>query len=118
MASSGAVVNRESTVVRDIAEKELREFLASTEALLSAIGDEGGESVNELRDRLAKTAADVRRRLGKSFFETARERYYQVRDTAASVNRFTRQYPWLAVAIGTGIGVLIGRVMSPPTAPE
>jgi ElaB/YqjD/DUF883 family membrane-anchored ribosome-binding protein len=106
-------MNRQDTVVRDIAAKELREVLASTEALLSAIGDEGGESVNELRNRLEKTVADVRRELGKSFFETARERYHQVRDTAVSVNRFTRRYPWLAVAIGTGIGVLIGRIMSP-----
>lgn len=111
-------MNREGTVVRDIAAKELREVLASTEALLSAIGDEGGDSVNELRVRLTNTIADVRRELGKSFFETARERYYQVRDTAVSVNRFTHRYPWLAVVIGTGIGVLVGRVMSPRTAPE
>jgi len=111
-------MNRHETVVRDIAAKELREVLASTEALLAAIGDEGGESVNELRDRLTKTAADVRRKLDKSFFETARQSYYQVRDTAVSINRFTRRHPWLAVAIGTGLGVLIGRVMSPPTAPE
>lgn len=111
-------MNREDTVVRDIAAKELREVLASTEALLSAIGDEGGESVNELRDRLTRTVADVRKELEKSFFETARERYYQVRDTAVSVHRFTHRYPWLAVAIGTGLGVLIGRVMSPPTVPR
>jgi len=111
-------MNRHETVVRDLTAQQLREVLASTEALLSTIGHEGGESVNELRDRLTKTVADIRRKLDKSFFEAARQTYYQVRGTAVSVNRFTRQYPWLAVAIGTGIGVLIGRVMSPPTAPE
>ena len=111
-------MNRHGTVVRDVAAKELREVLATTEALLSAIGDEGGESVNELRNRLKKTVANVRRELDKSFFETARQGYYRVRGTVVSVHRFTRQYPWLAVAIGAGIGVLIGRVMSPPTAPE
>jgi ElaB/YqjD/DUF883 family membrane-anchored ribosome-binding protein len=104
-------MKQEDTLVRDIASKELREVLASTEALLSAIGDEGGESVQELRNRLTTTVADVRKELGKSFFDTARERYYQARDTAASVNRFAHQSPWLTVAIGAGIGVLIGRLM-------
>ena len=104
-------MKHEDTVVRDIAARELREVLASTEALLAAIGDEGGESVRELRNRLTTTMADVRKELGKSFFDTARERYYQARDTAASINRFAHQRPWLTVAIGAGIGVLIGRLM-------
>jgi len=104
-------MNQEATLVRDIAAKELRDVLASTEALLSAIGDEEGESVQELRLRLTRTVAEVRKELGKSFFDTARERYYQVRDTAASVNRFVHQSPWLTLAIGAGLGVLIGRLM-------
>jgi ElaB/YqjD/DUF883 family membrane-anchored ribosome-binding protein len=104
-------MKQEDRLVRDKAAKELREVLASTEALLSAIGDEGGESVQELRNRLTRTVEDVRKELGQSFFDAARERYYQVRDTATSINRFAHQSPWLAVAIGAGIGVLIGRVM-------
>jgi ElaB/YqjD/DUF883 family membrane-anchored ribosome-binding protein len=104
-------MKQEDTLVRDIAAKELREVLASTEALLSAISDEGGESVQELRNRLTTTVANVRKELGKSFFDTARERYYQARDTAASVNRFAHRHPWLTVAIGAGMGVVIGRLM-------
>jgi len=104
-------MKQESTVVRDIAGKELREVLASTEALLSALGNEGGDSVNELRNRLTRTMADVKKELGSSFMDNARQRYYQVRDTAASVNRFTRKRPWSAVTIGVGIGVLIGILM-------
>jgi len=104
-------MRQEDTVVRDIAAKELREVLASTEALLSVIDDAAGPSVQELRDRLTKTVADVRKELGKSFFDTARERYYQVRDTAAVVNRFAHRSPWLTVAIGACAGVLIGRLM-------
>jgi ElaB/YqjD/DUF883 family membrane-anchored ribosome-binding protein len=99
---------QDNTNVRDIAGKELREVLASTEALLSALGNESSDSVNELRDRLTKTVADVKKELGSSFMANARETYHQVRDTAATVNRFTRQRPWSAVTIGIGIGVLIG----------
>jgi ElaB/YqjD/DUF883 family membrane-anchored ribosome-binding protein len=104
-------MKQENTLVRDIAAKELREVLASTEALLSTIGDEGGGSVQELRNRLTRTVSDVRKELGGSFFDTARDRYYQARDTATSINRFAHQRPWLTVAIGAGIGVLIGRLM-------
>ena len=104
-------MKQEEMLVRDRAAKELREVLASTEALLSAIGHEGGESVQELRHRLTETVADVRKELGKSFLDTARQRYYQARDTATAVNRFAHQSPWLTVAIGAGIGVLIGRLM-------
>jgi ElaB/YqjD/DUF883 family membrane-anchored ribosome-binding protein len=104
-------MKQETTVVREIAGKELREVLASTEALLAALGNEGGDSVNELRDRLTRTVADVKKELGNSFLANTRETYRQVRDTAASVNRFTRQRPWSAVAIGVGIGVLIGTLV-------
>jgi ElaB/YqjD/DUF883 family membrane-anchored ribosome-binding protein len=100
-----------TTLVRDHAAKELREVLVSTEALLSTIGDEGGESVQELRNRLTRTVADVRKELGQSFFDTARDRYYQARDTATSINRFAHQHPWLTISIGAGIGVLVGRLM-------
>lgn len=104
-------MKQETTTVRDVAAKELREVLASTEALLAALDNESGESVNELRDRLTRTVADVKKELGNSFMANAREKYHQVRDTAASVNRFTRQRPWSAVTIGVGIGVLIGILM-------
>ena len=104
-------MKQENTSVRDLAAKELREVLASTEALLSTIGDEGGESVQELRNRLTRTVADVRKELGNSFFDTARDRYYQARDTATAINRFAHEHPWLTVTIGAGIGVLIGRHM-------
>ena len=104
-------MNQENMLVRDLAAKELRQVLASTEALLSVIGDEGGESVQQLRDRLTKTVADVKKELGQSFFDTARQRYYQARDTATAVNRFAHQHPWMTIALGTGIGVLVGRLI-------
>jgi ElaB/YqjD/DUF883 family membrane-anchored ribosome-binding protein len=104
-------MSQDNTVVRDIAANELREVLASTEALLAAIGNEGGESVQALRDRLTGTVADIKKELHQSFLEAAREKYYQARDTAASINRFAHQHPWLAIIIGAGFGVLLGRVM-------
>jgi len=101
-------MKQEYPAAKDVAAQELREALASTEALLSALRDDGSESVKELRARLATTIADIRRQLGSSFFASARDKYRQARRTAASVNQFTHRHPWSAVVIGTGIGVLIG----------
>ena len=105
-------MKQEYPEARDIAAKELREALASTEALLSALGDEQTESVRELRARLATTIEDIKEQLGNSFLANARYRYQQARRTAAAVNQFTHRHPWSAVIIGAGVGVLIGRLMA------
>ena len=48
-------MRHENPQARDVAQKELREVLASTEALLAALGDQGGEAIDELRGRLTST---------------------------------------------------------------
>ena len=111
-SAPGSVMKQEYLTAKDLAAKELREALASTEALLTALGDEESESVNELRARLTATIADIREQLGNSFLATARYRYHQARETAATVNRFTHRHPWSAVVIGVGVGVLIGRLVA------
>jgi ElaB/YqjD/DUF883 family membrane-anchored ribosome-binding protein len=104
-------MRQEYPTARDVARKELREVLASTEALLDALGDEGGESVNQLRERLTETIADVKQELGSSFFESARHSIGRARDTAVSVNDFVRHRPWSSVVIAAGVGVLAGLIL-------
>ncbi len=101
-------MRQEYPTARDVADKELREVLASTEALLAALGNEGGEAIEELRGRLTATIADVRSELGSSFVASAREKIARARETAASVDEFVHERPWSAVAIGAGIGLLVG----------
>src|SRR5215469_15248594 len=104
-------MRQEYPSARDVARKELREVLASTEALLEALGDEGGESISQLRARLTETIADVRRELSSSLMESAREKIGRARDTAVSVNDFVQERPWSAVVIATGIGLLAGLIL-------
>ena len=104
-------MRQEYPSARDVARKELREVLASTEALLEALGDEGGESIDQLRARLTETIADVRKELSSSFFGSAREKIGRARDTAVSVNDFVQERPWSAVVIAAGIGLLAGLIM-------
>lgn len=96
---------------RDVAGKELREVLTSTEALLAALGDEGGAAVEELRGRLTTTIADVKKQLGGSILSNARQTVARARDTATSVDDFVNQRPWTAVGIGAGVGLLVGLLL-------
>jgi ElaB/YqjD/DUF883 family membrane-anchored ribosome-binding protein len=104
-------MRQEYPTARDVARKELREVLASTEALLAALGNEGGEAIGDLRERLATTIADVKKELGNSFLDSARDTIYKARDTASSINDFVRESPWAAVGIGAGIGLLVGLIL-------
>jgi ElaB/YqjD/DUF883 family membrane-anchored ribosome-binding protein len=104
-------MRNENPSARDVAQKELRDVLSSTEALLAALGDQGGEAISELRDRLTTTIADVKKELGSSFVASAREKIAQARDTVTSVDEFVTGRPWTAVAIGAGIGLLAGLLL-------
>jgi ElaB/YqjD/DUF883 family membrane-anchored ribosome-binding protein len=104
-------MRQENLTPRDVAPTDLREVVASTEALLAALGNEGGEAVGELRGRLKATIADVKKELGSSFFANARETISKARDTASSVDEFVHESPWAAVAIGAGVGLLVGLIL-------
>jgi ElaB/YqjD/DUF883 family membrane-anchored ribosome-binding protein len=104
-------MRQEYPSARDFARKELRDVLASTEALVAALGDQSGETVNELRDRLTATISDVKKELGNSLLDSAREKIEMARDTATNVNEFVRERPWSAVAIAAGVGLLAGLIL-------
>ena len=60
---------------------------------------------------LETTIADVKRELGSSFISNARETISKARDTASSVDEFVHGSPWAAVAIGAGLGLLVGMIL-------
>ena len=104
-------MRNENLSPRDVAQKELRDVLSSTEALLAALGDQGGEAIGELRERLTTTIAEVKKELGTSFVASAREKIAQARDTVTSVDEFVTERPWTSVAIGAAIGLLAGLLL-------
>ena len=61
ISEAGPSMQTDNPQARDIAQQELRDVLASTEALLAALGDQGGEAIDELRARLTTTISDVKR---------------------------------------------------------
>jgi ElaB/YqjD/DUF883 family membrane-anchored ribosome-binding protein len=101
-----------------VAQKEIRQVVSSSEALLEALGDEGGAAVDELRERLTNTIAALRQHLDRSMLSNIRDTIATIRETAASANDFVRRRPWTAVAIGTVAGLLIGSVACSRGAPR
>jgi ElaB/YqjD/DUF883 family membrane-anchored ribosome-binding protein len=104
-------MRQEYPTARDVARKELREVLASTEALLEALDEQNSPAITELRERLTTTISDVKSELGSSFFATARETIGKARDTAVSVNDFVQGRPWSALVLAAGIGLLAGLIL-------
>jgi len=111
LQSGSDIMRYDYPSARDVAGPELREVLASTEELLAALGDESGPVVDELRERLKRTIAEVRGQLGSSFFSNARATFSRARDTASSLNAFVNLRPWTSVGIGIGVGVLVGMLL-------
>jgi ElaB/YqjD/DUF883 family membrane-anchored ribosome-binding protein len=96
-----------------VARREIRELIFNLESVLEEVGEEGGITVAELRQSLLNTIADIKEHSGDSLLDSVRARAHQVRNVVAGVNDFVRDYPWLAVAIGTGAGWLARSVLTP-----
>lgn len=79
---------------------EMDTLTENARALMSATADVAGEKISEARKRLAAA------------LERAKEFSGQVRDKAVesgkAVDRSVRENPYQAVAVGIGVGALIG----------
>jgi ElaB/YqjD/DUF883 family membrane-anchored ribosome-binding protein len=83
---------------------KLNELFDQTEKLLAKLADERGPEIQEVRDRLAKSMAQTREALKNG----ERPEHVKVRDVAASLNDYVRNYPWLALMTGVLVASTIG----------
>jgi len=86
---------------------ELRNVVSQAEELLNAIGDDGDAAMTALRERVLASIDTARSRLGD--LEEQAGRVTQQAATAAEA--YVRQNPWTSIAIGAGIGLLIGALL-------
>ncbi len=99
----------------DIGE-ELRTIVDHAEALLGALSGDVDARLDRLRARVAESIDTARARLA----EMDRDVERPSERAAAAFEQWMQDNPWMAVAIGAGIGVAIGyllsgrRVASPP----
>jgi ElaB/YqjD/DUF883 family membrane-anchored ribosome-binding protein len=82
----------------------LNELFNQTEILLAKLANQRAPEIQDLRDRLGKSMAQTREALnGKRHSERVK-----VRDVAASLNDYVRNYPWVALATGVLVASTIG----------
>jgi ElaB/YqjD/DUF883 family membrane-anchored ribosome-binding protein len=89
-------MNKEVQAIR----KDMGRLADDAQALMSATADVAGERVGEARERLAEA------------IERGKEFAGDVRDKAVAgvkaTDKAVRTHPYQAIAIGAGVGVLIG----------
>lgn len=88
--------------------QDVRQVLSSTEDLLSAAGEEGGEKAQQLRQRIADKLKEAKARLT--------EAEHVVVDKAKVACKATDQYvhdnPWKSIGIAAALGFLLGMLVS------
>jgi ElaB/YqjD/DUF883 family membrane-anchored ribosome-binding protein len=83
---------------------KLNDLFDQTEELLAKLADQRGPEIQELREKLHRSMGQTRVALKSA---PARERV-KVRDVAASLNDYVRNYPWIALATGVLVASSIG----------
>jgi ElaB/YqjD/DUF883 family membrane-anchored ribosome-binding protein len=93
---------------------KLNELFDQTEKLLAKLADQRGPEIREVRDRLSKSMAQTREVLKndghaeRGHAERGHAERVKVRDVAASLNDYVRNYPWLALMTGVLVASTIG----------
>jgi ElaB/YqjD/DUF883 family membrane-anchored ribosome-binding protein len=84
--------------------RTLNELFNQTEKLLAKLANQHGPEIQDLRDRLGKSMAQTREALN----DNRHPERVKVRDVAASLNDYVRNYPWVALATGVLVASTIG----------
>jgi len=90
----------EFAAVVDPAIEELNRIVEQAEALLSSLGDQGGDAVDAVRDRVTETLHQAKARLA----ETAGEAGAAVETLAEKTDSYVKKNPWQAVAAAALLG--------------
>lgn len=83
---------------------DLQAVARDAEALLKATADVGGERVSEIRSRTQDTL--------RRAYDHLYERNVQVRQFARDTDMYVRDHSWSAIAVATGVGLLIGLLVT------
>jgi ElaB/YqjD/DUF883 family membrane-anchored ribosome-binding protein len=85
---------------------ELRRIVEQAEALMAAAGADG-ETLGALKDRVNDTISSAREKLA-DLEQDARQRG---RRAAVATESWIKSNPWAALAIGAGIGLIVGALV-------
>ena len=84
--------------------KELRDFVRTTEDLLEATGDLAGDQIDAIRSRTSKSLKSLRKGMRALPGDIAE----QIEDVGEAAGKAIRRKPLQWVGIAAGIGLLVG----------
>ena len=86
----------------------MRDFVSDVEELVKKVVDIPGVDLATVRDRVSGAIADARGAIEGAVENGANSVRSGARVGTATANRYVRGYPWAAVGVAIGIGVLLG----------
>ena len=92
--------------ISEQAARDLRELAAHTEALLAATAGQGGDKIQQLRERAEDSLREARLRL----LEAGVRMEGKVRHGARAVDDYVHDYPWHALGMAAAAAFLLGYV--------
>ena len=103
------------TSATDAMAAELRRIIEQAEQLMGAAGADSA-TLGDLKDRVNQTIEAAREKLA-DIEQEARQRG---RRAAAATESWVRNNPWAALAIGAGVGLIVGAMImrSQPAQPD
>jgi ElaB/YqjD/DUF883 family membrane-anchored ribosome-binding protein len=105
----------QDTSATDAMAAELRRIIEQAEHLMGAAGADSA-TLGDLKDRVNQTIEAAREKLA-DIEQEARQRG---RRAAAATESWVRSNPWAALAIGAGVGLIVGALImrSQPAHPD
>jgi ElaB/YqjD/DUF883 family membrane-anchored ribosome-binding protein len=95
-------------VTKDKLIEDLKVVAQDVEELLRATASQTGEKIAQARTRAEASLRSAQVRLGEAGNEMAE----RTREAATAADVYVRDNPWHAVGIATGIGLVIGLLLS------
>jgi len=104
------------TSATDAMAAELRRIIEQAEQLMGAAGADAA-TLGDLKERVDLTIEAAREKLA----DLEQEARHRTRRAAAATENWVRSNPWAALAIGAGIGLMVGALIMrsiPPAPPD
>lgn len=83
---------------------DVRNVISDAEALLKATAQQGGDELDDLRVKVRESLRAMNARL----MDAQQTAVAQTKRAARLTDRYVHESPWTSIAVGAGLGVLVG----------
>lgn len=87
---------------------DLKVVITDAEELLSATAHQTGDAIAALRERMQENLRNARHKL-VGLEDDVR---IKAREACHATNHYVHEHPWTAIGVATGVGLLVGMLIS------